>query len=193
MTSKLDFITIKEWESSIEFRKVPTFNELIEFLTKRCQMLEAVTIRCISIPSNNSNNNARPLDQGKVTNTHASLASVKCTQCKGEHQIYQCKTFKELPVAERLNKVKSLKLCLNCLKPKHKAKECSSGNCKKCSKKHNTLLHEDRNTAKENKEETNNKHEVNDSVSNKAINTICTYAQSNGVRLKAHILIDSFS
>ncbi|XP_036145373.1 uncharacterized protein LOC118646483 [Monomorium pharaonis] len=35
VTSKLDFVTIKEWEASIESQKPPEFNELITFLTKR--------------------------------------------------------------------------------------------------------------------------------------------------------------
>jgi len=36
-----------------------------------------------------------------------------------------------------------VKLCINCLKIGHYAKECKSSNCRKCAKVHNTLLHLD--------------------------------------------------
>ncbi|XP_036139261.1 protein expanded isoform X3 [Monomorium pharaonis] len=50
ITSKLDYITTKEWESHVDAQRLPTFQELIEFLTKRCQMLEAVARRNPSMP-----------------------------------------------------------------------------------------------------------------------------------------------
>lgn len=43
----------------------------------------------------------------------------------------------------RLEKVKNCKLCFNCLKPFH-GKGCNYGSCKKCHKRHNTLLHMDK-------------------------------------------------
>lgn len=99
-----------------------------------------------------------------------------CLHCKGDHQIYQCKTFKELSVTDHLNKVKFLKLCLNCLRGKHFARDCSSSGCKKCSKKHNTLLHEDRDSLKENKEESNSQNVTQEITPGKSVNTICTYS-----------------
>ncbi|XP_071578247.1 uncharacterized protein [Temnothorax nylanderi] len=89
ITSKLDFITIKEWETTVGARELPTFNQLIDFLTQRCQMLEAVARRSLST---SANNNSRPTGPGKVTASHAALTSVKCMHCKGDHQIYQCKS-----------------------------------------------------------------------------------------------------
>lgn len=43
---------------------------------------------------------------------------------------------------QRIKGAKSRKLCLNCLKvASHQAKQCGSGSCRKCHKRHNTLLH----------------------------------------------------
>lgn len=49
ITSKFDFFTIKEWESSLNTTQSPKFQELTDFLNRRCQMLEAVARRSSSI------------------------------------------------------------------------------------------------------------------------------------------------
>ncbi|XP_018373217.1 PREDICTED: uncharacterized protein LOC108767715 [Trachymyrmex cornetzi] len=172
ITGKLDFITIKEWENSLETRELPTFQEFVEFLKRRCQTLEAVARRTqLTI----SNVNSRPIINAKVTTSHAAVVNAKCVHCKGDHQIYQCKSFKELSVTERLSKVKALNLCLNCLRGKHIAKDCNFSHCRKCSKKHSTLLHEDRTLSKDNKENIENV--KTESETSKTINSVCAYSQ----------------
>lgn len=141
---------------SIKAKQLPTFNELIEFLNRRCQMLEAVARRSLSMTTDY---NFHQTNQGKLTALNAALTNVKCINYKGDHQIYQCGALKELSVPERLKRVQILRLCLNCLKGKHIVKDCLAGSCKICSKKHSTMLHEDReftnNTNNNKKEKTN--------------------------------------
>ena len=70
-----------------------------------------------------------------------------CPVCQGGHPLFFCNTFKGYSVSQRKEKVMSLKLCLNCLKPSHVAHDCNSTfRCRvqDCGKKHNSLLHEDR-------------------------------------------------
>ena len=77
-------------------------------------------------------------------------STVTCFLCNGPHTLYHCTTFGSLSVAERKGKAISMKLCLNCLKPYHIAKECASNfRCRVggCGLKHNSLLHEERNGA----------------------------------------------
>lgn len=138
VTSKLDITTIKEWENTLESTMMPGFNELITFLTKRCQTLEAVANQH---QQSQVSNNIRKVGQNKATAAHATVTSAKCFYCKGEHQMYQCKTFQSLPVSKRKNQVKLKGLCLNCLRSKHLVKDCVASNCKLCGKKHSTLLH----------------------------------------------------
>lgn len=137
-------------------------------------MLEAVARRSLSTPSNDF---LRSVKTGKSTIVHAATSGIKCAKYKGEHQLYQCKTFKELPVTEHLNKVKSLKLCLNCLKGKYFAKDCFAGRCKTCSKKHSSLLHIDE-LAKEKKGQTSNQKSIQGADADKTVDTVCTYAQA---------------
>ncbi|XP_039303404.1 uncharacterized protein LOC120357308 [Solenopsis invicta] len=191
VTSKLDFITIKEWENTLQPRELPTIQEFIEFLTKRCQTLEAVARRTFL---GNQNVNLKQNSNVKVIASHAAVSDVKCAQCKGDHQIYHCQIFKELPIAERLNKVKSLKLCLNCLKSKHMIKDCTASHCtashyRICSKKHSTLLHEDRGPARENRNEAGNKETKTESDSNKPSSSVC--ASSHSRKCKGESLLST--
>lgn len=61
--------------------------------------------------------------------------------CKGSHNTYSCKELLALPVDKRLAQVKTLKLCINCLRNNHFSKDCKAGGCKKCNGRHNTFLH----------------------------------------------------
>lgn len=67
----------------------------------------------------------------------------KCKMCNADHFIGSCKRFLELNIQERRNIVKENNLCFNCLKLNHKVMHCKSSNCKKCNRKHHTLLHND--------------------------------------------------
>ena len=72
-----------------------------------------------------------------------SKAKMKCLFCDGDYWIDQCPSFLDLSVHDRNNYVKTNKLCFNCLKP-HMIKFCKSKfSCKKCHKRHHTLLHID--------------------------------------------------
>lgn len=46
----------------------------------------------------------------------------------------------KLPVQSKIHEVQKHQLCFNCLKLNHQ-KDCTSRHCRKCSKKHNILLH----------------------------------------------------
>lgn len=87
---------------------------------------------------------------------------MSCICCKEKHQIYHCKKLLSLPIASRFEKVKELKLCINYLRGNHRYNECIAQGCKICSKKHNTLLHdEDKST---NAKDSNEKTELSVSV-----------------------------
>ncbi|XP_011861695.1 PREDICTED: uncharacterized protein LOC105558556 [Vollenhovia emeryi] len=151
VTSKLDLISIREWENSLDPAQVPTFQGLTDFLARRCQTLEAVAGRS---QVGQANTNLRPGNAPKITSSHAAVASNKCAHCKGGHQIYQCPQFQGLTVPERFKQVRVKGLCLNCLKGGHLARDCTSKTCKKCEKRHNTLLHEERKDKPDKGEET---------------------------------------
>ncbi|XP_011859714.1 PREDICTED: uncharacterized protein LOC105557155 [Vollenhovia emeryi] len=140
VTSRMDPITNKEWETTIKRGEMPTFNQLTEFLTQRCRALEASS-RSQRTAFNMQKVNKS--DKNKGTTVHVATTNIMCAYCaKGDHPIFKCASYLDLEVDQRIKEAKSRKLCLNCLKAaSHQAKQCTSGSCRKCHKRHNTLLH----------------------------------------------------
>ncbi|KAH1028371.1 hypothetical protein HUJ05_001729 [Dendroctonus ponderosae] len=71
---------------------------------------------------------------------HESVHSPICTFCKQNHTVYNCQEFLSLSLKERNSVAKKDKWCLNCLRNNHATEQCRSQPCKKCSKRHTTLL-----------------------------------------------------
>jgi hypothetical protein len=70
--------------------------------------------------------------------------SQPCVLCNGKHPLYKCKTFQDLAVAERQERVNTAKLCCLCLRPGHMTSDCTSTyRCFVCHGKHSILLHKD--------------------------------------------------
>ena len=75
-------------------------------------------------------------------NSYSSTHNIVCIKCKGSHYMQKCDDFLKRNATERVMLVKTLKLCMNCLRKGHVVKDCKSSKCKNCTKSHNTLLHE---------------------------------------------------
>lgn len=128
--------------------EIPKFDQLIDFLGQRCRALEASsrTQKCATGTPHQGK-----LEHSKNTTAHIATTNVMCAFCgKEDHPIYKCNDFKQLDVDHRIKEVRSRKLCLNCLKAaSHQAKQCGAGACRKCNKRHNTLLHLEQTPKKE--------------------------------------------
>ncbi|XP_066261326.1 uncharacterized protein [Euwallacea similis] len=119
-----------------------TFDDFTSTLETHCKYLQTDYIEKRSIALNQREQASHR--GGKGTNERAVLLTTtmnSCPKCKGNHPIYMCKKFREREVQERIERIKELKLCFNCLRSDHQSKPCLAGTCKKCSRRHNTLLH----------------------------------------------------
>ncbi|XP_045449996.1 uncharacterized protein LOC123658688 [Melitaea cinxia] len=68
----------------------------------------------------------------------------KCSYCSAEHHITACKDFLSKSGDERMAVAGERKWCYNCLNSSHSVRECTSiFSCRKCHRKHHTLLHRD--------------------------------------------------
>lgn len=151
VASKLDPVTRRKWETNITAQNIPTFIELTEFLTQHCAMLETLnpSKQSLSKPTKNSNPNTKKPEESVtyISSKNESEAKTNetktCPTCQGNHSIYHCSTFKGYNTQEKWNEVKRSKVCFNCLRSDHTSDKCRSSNCKKCNKRHNTLLHID--------------------------------------------------
>lgn len=140
---KLDTTTMFEWQKySQESLKVPHFSKLLEFLNLRAQASES------SAPEfgrkralDNAVSKRNPMSRSVTS--FAATVDDSCIVCKGnKHPLYACPKFKLLPHEQMVSTLKSNGLCLNCLRPGHFVKRCTSTQrCRRCQKPHHTLLH----------------------------------------------------
>lgn len=64
----------------------------------------------------------------------------KCKICKEQQTVHRCAKFIKMDINERRKTAKEQNLCYNCLSPSHSSRNCRASNCKRCDKKHNSLL-----------------------------------------------------
>lgn len=139
LSNKLDALAMREWQSSMTTSELPTLKQFIEFITRRCQMLEATTKVNVS---NAKGHNLRVQVSTRSQASCVATVKAKCNFCRGEHSVYYCKEFLTLTIPQRIIEIRKRKICSNCLRSTaHSTIKCPAGNCKVCGLKHNTLLH----------------------------------------------------
>lgn len=126
---------------------MPTFDQLLKFSRGRCLILENMQPESSSvigvISQTHAISDAEQLQTGKRYSQTFIGTGLSCPVCKAEHNIQACKEFLKLSSCNRNQIVRGASFCYNCLRTNHLAKECKSGDCKKCHRRHNTLLHPD--------------------------------------------------
>lgn len=138
MEIRLDRTTTRDWQRySKECRGLPSHTKLLEFVDRQaCDVAD-------------SPRSKGPLNrEGKAIPSYVASAEGDgvCIACERQgHLLYACRKFSGLPYHRRMALVRENKLCLNCLKPGHFVKQCTSKQaCKKCGQGHHTLLHQER-------------------------------------------------
>ena len=137
---KLDADTRFEWQkSSQESTDVPPYTELLEFLNLRAQASESTS----SEQRRQTDARKHPFIRSTSHASSVSTANNHCVMCKTEkHPLYACTRFKALSRDKMIETLKSNNLCMNCLRPGHYAKQCTSlGKCRRCQRPHHTLIH----------------------------------------------------
>ncbi|XP_048000628.1 uncharacterized protein LOC125237545 isoform X1 [Leguminivora glycinivorella] len=154
MSEKLDSVTHRAWE---EHRNTlshpPSLEVFITFLSNRADLLETLqeskgknhkfenknsTNVCIVTTNNSSSSNKKTPNK---TFNKQNKKIFTCTVCNQTHFLFNCETFRALPIESRIQKAKESNVCLNCLRPGHLEKSCNLVSCKYCKQRHNTLLH----------------------------------------------------
>jgi hypothetical protein len=149
ISEKLDFVSKREWQSKLT-ANLPTWDQLKEFLEKRCETLE--TLHLMSDKSVSHDNNSKKVNPKVVANVSTNKGKksnsdnnkiLTCPCCSQNHNLFHCAQFINLTVKDRINLVHSKRLCNNCFRDNHVASTCKSEyRCKICKESHNTLLHE---------------------------------------------------
>ncbi|XP_058449311.1 uncharacterized protein LOC131429278 [Malaya genurostris] len=125
--------------------EIPQYVSMVNFLQNYARVLQSVGPITVT-----GRDRDMKLRQPVKFGAHISYSSGKqnhqstrkCEKCNQDHLLYQCPEFQKMPDQQRLEFVRSKKLCLNCLRNvDHFAKTCPWKTCNRCPRKHHTLLH----------------------------------------------------
>ncbi|KZC15196.1 hypothetical protein WN55_10937 [Dufourea novaeangliae] len=135
VTRKLDKDTRRAWDRTLENEEIPKFEDLINFILKQARGDDVEDEQDNSRPFNHMKSQKR--GQSYVSRNNMSL----CFLCNETHEILVCSVFIRMTPRERSDAARKAKLCLNCLQPSHNVQNCRSRTCRKCGRKHHTMLH----------------------------------------------------
>lgn len=151
IVSKLDKTTRKDWRKTQKGNVVSKYADLIEFLR------EAVLSGDDWSPTTSSSRDEKSCGQNRGKSGNQGVQNFKgqkraqcftttvtanCPCCKEPHPIARCQQFRTLSAKEKHDAAVKAALCLNCLRPEHKANDCTSKyTCRVCKKKHHSWLH----------------------------------------------------
>ncbi len=136
--NKLDSATRREWAIRQTATDMPKFAEFTTFINNHIRGLLATGAS--SLFSRGSRDRPSSIKAHHTSSSHGS-----CAFCKGDHPNFKCNEFLSKTPADRSNLVKQSQLCFNCLHRDHQIRDCRSKvTCRKCQKKHHSLLHVDR-------------------------------------------------
>lgn len=143
ISNKLDATTTREWETHRNtLKELPSLETFLNFIKNRSDLLETMEdMQTKRRHSDVTHNRHKSL----VVNSHSYSPPANkqfvCPLCKDNHAIYRCAKFRAYTIDVRMQKAKSLKLCLNCLRQGHNSNACRIGPCRICNKPQNSLLH----------------------------------------------------
>ncbi|XP_065082282.1 uncharacterized protein LOC135704726 [Ochlerotatus camptorhynchus] len=137
LSSLLDEKSLMDWETQCKEEETPTYEDLFEFIHKRSRTLQ----KCKSAYNPTGSVHMKSSKRKTSSSPVASENVTKCLSCKQAHSLIQCEAFLTLSPNSRLDFAKRHRLCINCLRGGHIAKDCRSSMCRTCGKKHHSMLH----------------------------------------------------
>ena len=91
---------------------------------------------------NSQNSSKKEKNSGQNSNNNNQRTSDPCALCSEPHKLYQCLKFRDMKSHQRIELVKSRKLCERCLSGFHSTENCNKDyRCIACDGPHNTWLH----------------------------------------------------
>lgn len=140
LVEKLSFETQTKWQdllNSKETDDLPTFDDFQTFLEQRFRSLEALGA------ASSKQQSSGTLHQQQQASSKL-FVQLKCSLCRGEHNLSRCERFKQMNASERNAYVSRTNYCFNCLLLGHISGQCKSEfRCRVCRQKHHSLLHPD--------------------------------------------------
>jgi hypothetical protein len=133
----------KAWElKTASSQEMASLDDILSFLENRCKALELFD----TSQAGKTEETSQAVNKSKVSKQTASCNIVTqggCPCCQGNHYLFKCEKFLGMQPKQCHTFVRQAHLCFNCLKLYNPSHVCSTFSCRKCNKKHHTLLHMD--------------------------------------------------
>ncbi|XP_055542804.1 uncharacterized protein LOC129728392 [Wyeomyia smithii] len=150
---KLDPATLRAWEERTSQNEDVSYDGLIEFLYQRVRILKSVSSDLLQRSQPNSVRLSGTQPPPKKSFLHRTVANAvasqskpsppSCLACPQSHYLFQCTAFEKMSVAQRRELISQRRLCWNCFRTGHQARNCESKfSCRVCRDRHHTLLHD---------------------------------------------------
>ncbi|XP_055604011.1 uncharacterized protein LOC129752250 [Uranotaenia lowii] len=121
LCTRLDSVTLRQWESHHNSKDVPTYQKVMDFLRDQALVLQSIA------PSRSEDIESR---RYRTTVHTTSRIQNNCVFCGNSfHPASACGKFRAMSVPQRFGVVKMKRLCINCLGSGHFADRCSKGPC----------------------------------------------------------------
>ncbi|XP_062535419.1 uncharacterized protein LOC134204656 [Armigeres subalbatus] len=141
LSARLDPSTRRGWEEHSSTKDQDTIKDLLEFLQRRIQVLEALPAKVESKVFEQSPQRRKKPYSPKVSNSAVQSYNAKCPSCAEIHGLHTCPSFLRMSQSSRESFLREASLCRNCLKRGHIARECTSKfSCRYCRGRHHSLL-----------------------------------------------------
>lgn len=162
VVSKLDPITERDWEehrinlnTGNNSKSIIKLEDLLQFLRNKAEILETLIVSHSKINATSGFENKKQTNNISTSKVHCNVVTNKsnnksqskstkfyknCLMCNEKHPLYSCQSFLDLSAEDRLKIIKDKNLCINCMRSGHSVGTCVFGPCRKCDKKHNSLI-----------------------------------------------------
>lgn len=170
--NKLDAETVRAFETESKGVQFPTLKNLELFLRDQINILNRTSSGKLHLSQINAPHRRGPAgphathkkgsaEPPRFTHTYISISNndrsnndiAKCSFCKESaihNNLYKCTGYSQMTPQERLNVIRKIRGCVNCLSIRHRTRDCKSlTTCKKCGLRHHTMLHLERSIAVE--------------------------------------------
>ncbi|XP_055634049.1 uncharacterized protein LOC129774354 [Toxorhynchites rutilus septentrionalis] len=149
LSSRIDELTLKEWEDYVSGEEEPSYDNFIKYLSRKIRTLELLSITSQGVQPSSQVKQFNQLKRNS-TSTNSRVNSYvstdynlpECFACNQRHFLVKCPTFEKMQLKDRLNLVNTKKICSNCFRNDHFARKCQSKfSCRICQKRHHSMLH----------------------------------------------------
>lgn len=140
VVSKLPPAAQQAWCMGLRSRSVTKLADLLVFIQQRAYGLATNLVKPAAPGQQELAKRTQPRPQPVARAHMATATDNRCFHCRGAHRITRCQQFQAMSLSQRMDTVKRAGVCFNCLKRGHNSAECQSSDCRRCGRRHNTLL-----------------------------------------------------